>query len=416
MKGIICMVYLMVVLVFSASNITQSYADSAEVLPKGVFRGNITGNFYFSIDKRFDSNGKKEDVANDFNADLGSSVFPDLALIEQFFGMPPGSANIGQSVVDFKYYFKDIIFDFQYGLTDRLSIGIKIPYYWNKTKVNKAFLNTSMATVGKNPFLNTIAPLAFPGTVPLTTQDAQNLIGRGLDMNNDGIIDIQGFGYKPIKTWSESDLSDIELGFRYQYLKTERWRLAFTGGVRLPTGPIDDPDNLIDTNFGSGAWAILFRVNNDFYVMKNLILNATFRYDLVLPDKEKRRIPNNVNQPITPNLEKVDRNLGDIFELEASGSYEFLKGLNVSLLYRFAFKLKDHVSGDRGYAYESLEDETNWRYHMFETGLSYSTISLFMAKKFPLPLTASVSYKNVFAGKNNYLKQQLVSFSLAFYF
>jgi hypothetical protein len=410
------MVYLMVVLVFSAGFITQSYADSAEVLPKGVFRGNITGNFYFSIDKRFDPDGKKEDVAHDFNATLNSNVFRDLALIEQFFGMPPGSANIGRSVVDFKYDFKDLIFDLQYGLLEELSIGIKIPYYWNKTKVNKALLNTSGATVGKNASLNTLAPLAVPGTVPLTTQDTQNLIGRGLDINRDGTIDIPGYGYKPIKTWSESDISDIEVGFRYQYLKTERWRLAFTGGVRFPTGHVDDPDNLIDTSFGSGAWAIPFRLNNDFFITKNLILNATFRYDLVLPDSKRKRVPDDVNQPITRNEEKVDRNLGDIFELETSGTYEIIKGLNFSLLYRYAFKLKDSVSGNRGFAYESLEDETNWQYHMFETGLSYSTIPLYMAKKFPLPLTVSAAYKNVFAGKNNYLKQQLLSASLAFYF
>jgi hypothetical protein len=396
--------------------VSQSYADSAEVLPKGVFRGNITGNFYFSIDKRFDPDGKKEDIAHDFNATLNSNVFPDLALVEQGFGMPPGSANIGRSDVAFKYDFKDLIFDLQYGLLEQLSIGIKIPYYWNKTKVKKALLNTSGATVGKNASLNTLAPLAVPGTVPLTTQDAQNLIGRGLDINGDGKIDIKGYGYKPIKTWSDSDISDIEVGFRYQYLKTDRWRLAFTAGVRLPTGPVDDPDNLVDTSFGSGAWALLFRFNQDLFVMKNLLLNATFRYDLVLPDKRTKRIPDNVNQPITLNKEKVDRNLGDIFQLEASASYEIFKGLNLSLLYLFGFKLKDHVSGHQGFAYESLEEETNWQYHMFETGLSYSTIPLFTAKKFPLPLTASISYKNVFAGENNYLKQQLFSVNLAFYF
>jgi hypothetical protein len=416
MKAAIFTVYLMVVLALSMGLVNQSYADSAEVLPKGVFRGNITGNFYFSIDKRFDPDGKSEDVAHDFNATLNSNVFPGLALVEQFFGMPPGSANIGRSVVSFEYQFSDLIFDFQYGLMERLSVGIRIPYYWNKTKVDKAFLDTSKATVGKNAALNTIAPLAVPGTVPLTTKDAQNLIGRGLDIDGDGKIDIKGYGYKPIRTWSNSDISDIEVGFRYQYLKTERWRLAFTGGVRLPTGQVDDPDNLIDVGFGTGAYALLFRLNNDFIPIKNLVLNTTFRYDLVLPDKETRRIPDNVNQPITANREKVDRNLGDIFELEASGTYELLQGLNVSLLYRFAFKLKDHVSGGMGYAYESLEDETNWQYHIIETGLSYSTIPLFMAKKFPLPITASFSYKNVFAGKNNYLKQQLFSLNLGVYF
>jgi hypothetical protein len=407
---------LLICLFLSMGSISQSYADSAEVLPKGVFRGSVTGNLYFAIDKRFDPDGKEEDIAHDFNATLNSSVFPDLALVEQGFGMPPGSANIGRSDVAFKYCFQDLIIDFQYGLLDRLSVGVKIPYYWNKTKVNRAFLNTSGATVGKNAALNTIAPLVFPGTVPLTTQDAQNLIGPGLDINGDGTIDIKGFGYKPIKTWSDSNLGDVEVGFRYQYLKTDRWRLAFTGGVRFPTGEVDDPDNLIDTGFGTGAWALLFRLNQDLFVMKNLLLNATFRYDLVLPDKRTKRIPNSVDQPITANEEKVHRNLGDVFELEASGGYEFLQGLTFSLLYRFAFKLKDHVSGNRGFAYESLEDETNWQYHMFETCLSYSTIPLFMAKKFILPLTASVSYKNVFAGENNFLKQQLFSLSLAFYF
>jgi len=396
--------------------VNQTYADNAEVLPKGVFRGSITGNLYFAIDKRFDPDGKEEDVAHDFNATLDSFVFPDLALVEQAFGMPPGSANIGRSDVAFKYYFQDLIIDFQYGLLDRLSVGVKIPYYWNKTKVNRALLDSSGATVGKNAALNTVAPLAFPGTVPLTTQDAQNLIGPGLDINGDGNIDIKGFGYKRIKTWSDSGISDIEAGVRYQYLKTDRWRLAFTGGVRFPTGEVDDPDNLIDTSFGTGAWALLFRFNQDLFVMKNLLLNATFRYDLVLPDKRTKRIPNNVDQPITANREKVHRNLGDVFELEASGSYEFLKGLSFSLLYRYAFKLKDHVSGHQNFAYESLEDETNWQYHIFETGLSYSTIPLYMAKKFILPLTASISYKNVFAGKNNYLKQQLFSVNLAFYF
>ena len=396
--------------------VNQTYADNAEVLPKGVFRGSITGNLYFAIDKRFDPDGKEEDIAHDFNATLNSNVFSDLALVEQGFGMPPGSANIGRSVVSFNYQFTDLILDLQYGLMERLSVGIHIPYYWNKTKVDRAILDTSRATVGKNAALNTIAPLAVPGTVPLTTKDAQDLIGRGLDINGDGNIDIPGFGYKPIKTWSESDISDVEVGFRYQYLKTNNWRLAFNGGVRFPTGEVDDPDNLIDVGFGSGAYALLFRLNQDYVGIKNLVLNATFRYDLVLPDKRTRRIPNNVDQPITANREKVRRNLGDIFELEASGSYEFLQGLNFSLLYRFAFKLKDDVSGHQNFAYESLEDETNWQYHIFETGLSYSTIPLYMAKKFPLPLTASFSYKNVFAGENNYLKQQLFSLNLAFYF
>jgi hypothetical protein len=78
--------------------------------------------------------------------------------------------------------------------------------------------------------------------------------------------------------------------------------------------------------------------------------------------------------------------------------------------------LEDDVDGDQGFAYESLEDETDWSAHYIIAGLSYSTIPLFQAKRFPLPLVASIEYENWFAGSNNTLKQELISFSLTSYF
>lgn len=135
----------------------------------------------------------------DFNVNLNSAVFPGLGLLENIFGLLPGSANIGSGVVSFGYQYDYLISDLQYGLTDRLTIGRRIPCYWNENKV-KVFLDTSKATVGKNAVLNTLAPLFVPGTVPLTTHDVQRLLGPGLDINGDGKIDVRGFGYKPVKT------------------------------------------------------------------------------------------------------------------------------------------------------------------------------------------------------------------------
>ena len=407
---------ILIVFIFFFSLMNQVYADSAEVLPKGVFRANFTGNFYFPIDKRFGPDGDTEDVATDYNSALNTNVFPELAMVEKAFGMPTGSANIGDTVVSFDYKLDDYIFNLNYGLTDKVTVGIKIPFYRNKTDIHTAKLDTARATVGKNMELNTIAPLEIPGTVPFTTEDIKNLLGRGVDINNDGSIDIPGYGYKRFKTWSSTEIADIELGFRYQYLKTDNWRLAFTGGVRFPTGNVDDPDNLIDLGFGSGAYALLFRLNNDYTGIKNTVLNFTMRYDVVMPDKQTKRIPDNVNQPINRNKENVERNLGDIVELEASGDYEFLKGLSGSMLYRYGFKQKDSISGDKGFSYSSLEDETDWTYQAFIVGISYSMVPLFIEKKFPVPLKASLSYENDFAGSNNFLKQQLITFELTAFF
>jgi hypothetical protein len=202
---------------------------------------------------------------------------------------------------------------------------------------------------------------------------------------------------------------------KYQYLKTKNWRLALTGGIRLPTGEIDDPDDLGDISIGNGAYALLFHLNSDYIGFKNLVLNTSLRYDLVLPHKERLRVPENVNQPLTPNIENVERNLGDAIELEASGTYEVLKGFTFSLLYRFAYKLKDIVSGDLGFTYESRESETRTKQHVGIASLCYSTIPLFQAKKFPIPLTASLSYRNRFAGAN-ILKSQYISAAMAVYF
>ena len=410
-KGVmICLLAL-----FFSQLYSLAFADDAEVLPKGVFRLGVETEFYFPVEERYNPDGDVEDVAVDYSKPLDSNVFPDLGLIEQAFGMPSGSATVGSSVVSFEYQFILTDFSLAYGLTDRLTVGIILPYWWQENKV-KAELNNTAATVGKNAAANMLLPLGVPGTVPLTTDDVQNLLGKGLDINGDGTVDIPGYGYKRVETWSGSGIADIQIGARYQYLKTDKWRLAFTGGVTLPTGEVDEPDNLVDYPFGDGAYALLFRMNNDFTGIKRLLLNATLRYNLILPDKETKRVPDSVDQPITLNKEKVDRNLGDIFEFEASAKYELAKGFDISALYKYGSKQKDDISGDKGYAYKSLEDETDYTEHIFIVGLSYSTVPLYMEKKFSVPFRASLSYRNRFAGSNNVLKSQYIKAGLQVFF
>jgi hypothetical protein len=146
------------------------------------------------------------------------------------------------------------------------------------------------------------------------------------------------------------------------------------------------------------------------------VLNGTFRYDLVLPDSQTKRVLDDVNQPLTTNRENVDRDLGDIFEFEVSGRYTLLKGFSLSALYEFGFKLKDRISGTQGFAYESLEDETDWTSHIFIVGASYSTIPLYREKKFPVPLEVSLSYRDRFAGTNNVLDTQFISLQVRGFF
>ena len=414
---------------------TTSYADDAQVLPKGVFRVTMDNSYYLPITKRYNPDGKVEDIATDYNANLNSNVFPALSDVENFFGMPAGSGTVGTSVVSFKYDFNFLDSSLQYGVTERLSIGMLIPYLWQRNSV-KARLDSSNATIGKNPFVASLTPLGFPGTVPLTTDDVQNILGKGLDINGDGVVDIPGFKFKRgVRTWSGNGIGDIEAGFRYQYFRNRYWRLAGMGGARFPTGKVDDPDNLTDINFGDGAYALLFRLNNDFVISNlwkkvpeptdeppdfdeagDLVLNYTFRYDLYLPDHEKKRIPISANNPLAINSETVKRDLGDIVEFEVSAKYTIVKGLSFSPLYSYKYKVQDQISGKKGLTYHALEDETKAKSHVYILTLSYSTVPLYIEKKFAIPLQASISYRNRFAGANNSLRSQYIGFGLHLYF
>jgi hypothetical protein len=409
-----------------------AHADDAIVLPRGVSRVSIASNFYLPTDKRYNPEGKVEDVATDFNGSLNSSIVPALAPLNLLVG---GTASLGDTDVSLEYDITIMYFDVGYGIADRLTAGIRIPYWW-LTNTVRGRLNSSSgssANVGLNPFFGRpgqppLVPLAHGG-VPLTTEDIQQLLGPGLP-------GIPGFGYERFDSFSDHGLGDIEAGFRYQFLRTGAWLLALTGGARLPTGGVDDPDNLTDYGFGSGAYALLFRLNSDYAISSlwrgrqeaaaeealgarapgtapgTVVLNGTFRYDLVLPDQQVKRVSDNVNIPLTANKENVSRDLGDVIELEVSAKYNFLTGLTFSSLYKYGFKLKDHVTGKKGFAYGSLEDETDYTEQVFIVGIAYSTFPSYLQKKFPLPLTTSLSYRNRFAGSNNVFKSQYIGLGL----
>jgi hypothetical protein len=399
-------------------------ADNAEVLPKGRSAVFIEGKFYLPTDKKYGPTGNEADIAEDFNTALNSGVFPGLGQLEAAFGLPRGFANLGTTEVSFEYNITIVEFNYAYGLTDKLSFGAKIPYWHFENKVD-ADLNTASATFGKNPFFG-LAPAPLGGApfvpisppfngVPLASRDVQSLIGRGLDVNGDGTIDVPGFGFKRVKTWDKDGLSDIQTGLRYQYYKSNNWRLALTGGVQWPTGREDDPDSLVDYAFGAGTWAGLVRLHQDYIGTKNLMLSANLKYDWYLPDHNYARVPDNVNQPLTLNKERVDRDIGDFFELELNGSYEFFEGWSFIGMYKYGYKWRDSISGDKGFAYDALEAETSQKAQEYRIALEYSTLPLYLANRFPVPIKAFVGYRSRFAGENS-LKSDYIWTGLSVFF
>lgn len=397
MKFVKANLFLSLCIVFSFS--TSVFADTAETLPKGVFRSAVLGKFYLPVDETFKDNGETADPAYKYNAKLNSTVFPALAPYDAIFG--PGKASLGNSVVSFEYDFQIYELYFQYGITDRLSAGIMVPYWFVKNDVS-ASLDTSTANLGRNPGPGpSIIPIA-KGGVPLQAGDIQRLLGTT-------------YGYKPIETWKGDGMSDIEAGLKYLYYKSDNWRLAATLGVRMPTGETDDPDSLVDYALGAGCWAVLFQSQNDYVGIRNLVLNATFKYELNLPDHEVMRVPNDVRYPLTMNREEVSRDSGDVMIMELSAQYEFYKGFTIGAMYKLGYGFEDRIDGNMGYRYNQVEEETDYREQVFIVGLGFNTLAFYKEKAFPVPLTFNVSYRNRFEGMNT-LKSQYIEAALGIYF
>lgn len=394
-------------------------ADTAIVLPKNTF--NFYGKYYYypDITERFNQDGDAEPLAIDLNGSLDSSVFPSLKRLNAL--VPGGNAKIGDSVVDFTYKYQITEFELDYGVTDRLSLGAKMYYYWAENEVN-SHLDVSRANVGKNPLYGTrfdrlrspLIPLRRGG-VPLTDADARNLLSQGVDVNGDGVVDIPGYGFKPFKSWSDSGIGDLEAGAKYQFLNQSPWRLALAGGLRFPTGRTDDPDDLADLSFGDGQTDLLFRFYGDYTGINRLLLNTELRYDISLPDSVVLRVPEATGQPLTANQEEVDRRIGDFFRVEVMGAYSLTPQWSTELKYRYFKKFKDDISGSEGSLYAVLEDETDLSAQEVEVGIGYATLNLFREKKTSVPWYAVIAYRNRFAGTNT-TKSEYVSVQLGFLF
>jgi hypothetical protein len=421
--AVVLFVCLFLLVGMAGRSYAESIAQSADVLPKGVFRAGIESDTYLPVDTRFDAEGHPFNLDRYFNATLNSSIFSGLSALDPLTG-GPGTANIGRSVVNFDYNFAELTAGLSYGVTDRLTVGIAIPYEWWSADVTKVRLNTKNATVGKNPFFGQpgdpfggapLIPIKLGG-IPLTTGDAQALIGPGLTIN--GKPAIPGYGYERLESVSDNGIEDIQVGARYQYFRNDNWKLASQFGVVFPTGTIKDPDNLVGRWTGTGAYALSFGLNNDYTGIKNLVLDASVRYDYFLPMHQVVRITN-FEHPIVPltSEDNAKIELGDILTIYGSGTYTFAEGWDLSVAYRYQAKVqKDKASGTKKLAYSLYSFETDWTDNLISGGISYSTIPLFKAKKFPVPLKAGVEYQYTFAGTNNDLKVEIVALKLAVFF
>ncbi len=395
-----------------------AWANDAVVLRKGGWQFQIDNHIYFRTDDRFNRDGDKEEYATPFNARIDQNVFPGLAFFEgpPFFVSDP---NLGETNTNMDWLLVRMVYQVAYGLTDNITIGVRWPWIWVKNKVDFSFDSSgSDVNMGLNPFAVSpanplgFAPLTVPGTSRVTTSDAQAALNT--------------LGFKDLEDFERSGFEDLEIGGRWQYFRNEMWRLAFTGGVRLPTGRKDDPENLADVAFGTGAYALLFRLNQDLTLFQEdgiakrfgflepgaLTINTTFYYDLYMEDHQRLRVTS-INDPLGGEFEYVKRDLGDVFRAEITPSVGVTEWLGIWGMYQYTKKFKDHYEGKKGLDYDALAFGTNWNEHIYMVGATFTTLPFFLQKSFPIPLRMDLYYRERFAADSFLWVSKFIGFKIA---
>ena len=336
----------------------------------------------------YNDKGDRVSLGDELNAvNLNQNVFSSLAIFGQ-------GASLGTTRSSMEFDPQRFEISMGYGVTENLTVGLIFPF---GTVRNRVDFSVSGANLGKNPNYNAqIAPSSTnlpylptsTGVTPFSTADAQELIGSPT------------YGYKPIASTRTTGLADPTIGLLYQALKTKDSSLVLATGVDIGIAKEDDPDNLVDVPINNGNSA--FRLRLEYY--KSLDYGLDFftkaEYGIEFEDSVTKRVPKQ-GEVLAPksSTEKLKRDLGDYRSYEVALGKSVKNWRYAGRLYRLE-KDADNYTSDRGTDVSVLEANTNAYVNQWEAEVSWSGIEAWSKGNLPLPLVASIAYKDTFSGKN----------------
>jgi len=186
-----------------------------------------------------------------------------------------------------------------------------------------------------------------PAQAPLSATDANALISEVL-------------GVAPIGLVERSHIGDIEIGAKLLLLDTfggpaaaragakqRGFRFALGGLVRLGTGQIDRPNELVDVGTGDGQMDIEANGAADFIFGHRLWGSVVARFGVQMKDEQVLRIPDVPRNPYQAEYREqtVSRDLGDYIELEATPRYVYNDYISLSGQWTYRRKGEDTYTG-----------------------------------------------------------------------
>jgi hypothetical protein len=275
------------------------------------------------------------------------------------------------------------------GITERFTLAAALPIYNMSMNVGVGY----KAGPGADAFRDTLGE-SYNNQAE-GARDFVSKINNAVERLNTKLTDN---GYQRLEPWQETGLGDAQLVAKYAIVKDAPVNVAAQGGLVLPTGRTDDPDNLIDAGFGDGQWDSFIQASVDQPIGDTGILfNQYAKYTVQFEDSKTVRMKTE-DESIEVPKQKVNYKLGDKINAGVSMQYENSAGLTSGLGYNYFQKAED--SYNAGLSTAELEKDTFQRSHEAEVSLGYSAVPAFRRKEIPVPFEINLNYKRQLASQN----------------
>lgn len=385
--------------------------ETAKVLPAGIRRARVVGVVTGEVNETFNENGDLQGLSYNLNrsvtvSDLAANADPatqaklqtlmsSLNTLDAGLGAQLSNSNLYS---DFRLQQKIYLGAFEYGLTDRVSLGLRLPVIKRSVR-NKFDVNTINNAAAINAALGTLSAPMSAGLFDFGNKQ--------LDANFFSNALFTSKGYEAPKDFEKTQVGDLEMGAKYNFYRNDTLFLTGLVGARAPTGARASLTNPFDKGTSKEAWGVAGQLLQEIQVTRSLSLAGAAKYGYNFADTRERAVPKN-EQDSLPSLlaqdgqvQQVTRKMGSTLETELSAGYKFAGDkFGLWTAYQYSQKGEDTFSGPGNLYYKGMSKNTDWALHAGEVGVEFSTIPMFRKGSFALPMEVSLLYNTPLKGRN----------------
>ncbi len=428
---------------------TFAHAEDARVLPKGRSRFSFMYAKSSGITQTYNDSGVAEDITKPYNMNLdaakiggfAATISPEFGNLVSLLndtglrydasksGTPGGPITatdptkplLGDALtkgflgVDVEATQSQSVFQYMTGITDRFSVGFLVPIVTTTVRASAQLSKINNTVADYEKAFSAMGAGFQPIANGLQTLDSYNI--ETLQQ-----LALENNGYKRFGSSEQTGLGDVNMGARYNYLKTPReyWINSGQLSVSAPTGKTHPANSITEVDNGAGTWDFTAAHVINYSPAGNRgpwTFSQGSHYMYQLPGKKIMRVRNSESDilPDASTEENVTTKYGQKFWTNVGAKYAFNPMFSIETNYEWYWKARDNYAGTRAKDYNYLGDETEKYLETFNVGGSVSLLDAYSNHHFPMPMDFSLNYFKPFKGRNAPVAS-FIEFEAAMYF